>query len=117
MRLVGAESTKIVHQFSTGEGVSGITCMGWGSNVTNKTASSRKSNASWDEVLSSDAVISEDKIPLDLPRDLSIIDIERSLPKLSLLAAGGTSYVLNSAVPSAITDAHTGTMYSAPDPL
>jgi anaphase-promoting complex subunit 4 len=81
-----------VHQFNAGETEAGITCMGWGSNVTDKTSSTRKS-ASWDEVLAFDSVISEDKIPLDLPRDLSMIDIERSLPKLSLLPAGGTSYV------------------------
>jgi anaphase-promoting complex subunit 4 len=92
-----------VHQFFVGGSVSGITCMGWGSNVTDKTSSARKS-ASWDEVLAFDAVNSEDKTPLDLPRDLSMIDIERSLPKLSLLAAGGTSYVLTTLPPKVITD-------------
>jgi anaphase-promoting complex subunit 4 len=79
-----------VHQFNAGGIVCGITGMGWGSNVTDKTSSTRK-GASWDGVLASDSVISDENVPLDLPRDLSMIDIERSLPKLSLLPAGGTS--------------------------
>ncbi|CAG8955064.1 hypothetical protein HYFRA_00007078 [Hymenoscyphus fraxineus] len=91
VRLVGAESSKIVHQFSTGEGVSGITCMGWGSNLTSKTSSLKESSSSWSDLLDSDTLVSETKSVLDLPRDLSMIDIERSLPKLSLLAAGGSS--------------------------
>ena len=55
--------------------------MGWGRNVTAKTSS----GSSWNEVLESGSD------PLDLPKDLAMIDIERSLPKLSILPAGGTS--------------------------
>ncbi|KAG9233604.1 anaphase-promoting complex, cyclosome, subunit 4-domain-containing protein [Amylocarpus encephaloides] len=91
VHLIGSESAKIVHQFSTGEAVSGITCMGWGSNATNKSSSSTKRNASWEEVLNSSGLQDDEKFSLDLPRDLSMIDIEISLPKLSLLAAGGSS--------------------------
>lgn len=65
--------------------------MGWGSNLTSKTSSLKKSGSTWGELLGSDTLASETKSPLDLPRDLSMIDIERSLPKLSLLAAGGSS--------------------------
>lgn len=64
--------------------------MGWGANFTGKT-SSLKDGSSWGDLLESDFRISETKSPLDLPRDLSMIDIERSLPKLSLLQAGGSS--------------------------
>lgn len=38
-------------------------------------------------------VESGDKKPLDLPRDLSLIDIEASMPKLGVLPAGATAYV------------------------
>lgn len=52
-----------------------------------------KSATSWETLLSSEAILSENKEYLDLPRDLAQIDIERSLPKLSVLATGGSSYV------------------------
>jgi anaphase-promoting complex subunit 4 len=93
VRLVGADSTKIVHQFSTGDKVTGITCMGWTSNFTRRKRNevdSKKGPGSWGDVLD-EGSISEDKAPLDLPRDLALIDIETSLPKLSVLAGGGTS--------------------------
>ena len=94
MRLVGAESSKIVHQFNTGDEVSGVTCMGWAANFTRKTLSyesSLKSPESWESFLAEDRILSDDAPSLDLPRDLSLIDIETSLPKLSVLAAGGSS--------------------------
>lgn len=93
MRLVGAESTKVVHQFNTGDG-SGITCIGWASNLTRKVAESvkiQKRHTTWDDLLSGDSVKFEAREALNLPRDLSQIDIETSLPKLSILASGGTS--------------------------
>lgn len=91
VRLIGAESSKIVHQFSTSEQGSGITCMGWGSTLTGKSSKSEKSDATWEELLGGEEVRPGNKVPLDLPRDLALIDIERSLPKLSVLAAGGAS--------------------------
>lgn len=92
VRLIGAESSKIVHQFSTGDNVNGVTCMGWGSNLTGKSSKSeRKGDATWEELLGDEEVLAGNKVPLDLPRDLALIDIERSLPKLSVLAAGGGS--------------------------
>jgi len=92
VRLVGAESSKIVHQFTTGDQVSGITCMGWSSNLMRKTAnavSSQERAESWEELLKQDAA--SNKSSLDLPQDLSLIDIETSLPKLSVLPSGGNS--------------------------
>ena len=94
VRLVGAESSKIVHHFTTGEMASGVTCVGWTTNITNKSARSQfagKDWASWGTFLTSDGILSDEKRPLDLPRDLSLIDIETSLPKLSVLAAAGSS--------------------------
>jgi anaphase-promoting complex subunit 4 len=94
VRLVSAESTKIVHQFSTSNENSGVTCMGWASNLTSRKCSEVDSNqgsGSWEDLLGEVSVFAKNKAPLDLPRDLSLIDIETSLPKLSVLAAGGNA--------------------------
>jgi anaphase-promoting complex subunit 4 len=94
VRLVGAESSKIVHQFTTGDQVSGVTCLGWETNVTTKSNSSLGTGhdiGSWGAFLAEDGIFSKENMPLDLPRDLSLIDIETSLPKLSVLAAAGSS--------------------------
>jgi anaphase-promoting complex subunit 4 len=99
VRLIGAESTKVVHQFTTGAGKSGISCVGWVSNSTKKhiaAANGPKASGSWGNLLADDVPTSEeplhgDGVPLNLPRDLSQIDIETSLPKLSVLASGGSS--------------------------
>jgi anaphase-promoting complex subunit 4 len=96
VRLVGAESSKIVHHFTTGEVVSGVTCLGWSTNLASKSGSSinaGQSAGSWGTFLTENEIFPDDKTPLDLPRDLSLIDIETSLPKLSVLAAAGSSYV------------------------
>jgi anaphase-promoting complex subunit 4 len=92
--MVGAESSKTVHQFSTGDEVSGITCVAWVSNSISKKhapAGPKKGPESWQNFLGEAIVLSGKTTPLDLPRDLSLIDIETSLPKLSVLAAGGSS--------------------------
>jgi anaphase-promoting complex subunit 4 len=94
VRLVSAESSKIVHQFTAGDNVSGVTCLGWATNLTRKSASSMSPDqdfSSWGTFLAEDGIFSDEKTPLDLPRDLSLIDIETSLPKLSVLAAAGSS--------------------------
>jgi anaphase-promoting complex subunit 4 len=94
VRLVSAESSKIVHQFTAADQVSGITCLGWATNLTSKSTSSRnagQASGSWGAFLTEDGILSDEKTSLDLPRDLSLIDIEISLPKLSVLAAAGSS--------------------------
>lgn len=90
---MGAESSKIVHQFSTGTSISGVTCMGWTSNVANKKSSSVKQTkiSAWQHHFSEGNYASKGKAALDLPRDLAMIDVEISLPKLSVLANGGSS--------------------------
>jgi anaphase-promoting complex subunit 4 len=93
VRLVGAESSKIVHQFSTGSSISGVTCMGWTSNLAKKKSSLKqeKNAQTWQGIFSKDGYYSKNKMALNLPRDLALIDIETSLPKLSVLAGGGNS--------------------------
>ena len=91
VRLISAESSKVVHQFATevqsGQ-VSGVTCMRWATNLMNKTSSLGKTLDSWEGLLE-DNPLSSDKTSLDLPRDLALIDIETALPKLSTLPSGG----------------------------
>ncbi|KAH7418296.1 anaphase-promoting complex, cyclosome, subunit 4-domain-containing protein [Cadophora sp. MPI-SDFR-AT-0126] len=93
VRLVSAESSKIVLQFSAGDNVGGVTCMSWAANTMHRSSSSssKKKVESWASFLATDGDLSDEKAPLDLPQDLSLIDIEISLPKLSVLAAVGNS--------------------------
>jgi anaphase-promoting complex subunit 4 len=68
--------------------------MGWASNLTSRKRNetgSKKGPGSWGDLLDEDSIFSKSKASLDLPRDLALIDIETSLPKLSVLAAGGSS--------------------------
>ncbi|KAL3419348.1 Anaphase-promoting complex subunit 4 [Phlyctema vagabunda] len=94
VRLVSAESSKTVHQFAAcDQDSAGITCMGWASNNTGRESNSGPAGKSkaWTDILTTDDSLFGEKKPLDLPQDLAHIDIESSLPKLSVLAAGGTS--------------------------
>jgi anaphase-promoting complex subunit 4 len=82
-----------VHQFSTGEHISGVTCMDWALSLTSrkrKSVSSKKGLESWEDLLGDESLVLDSKPVMDLPRDLTLIDIETSLPKLSVLT-GGTS--------------------------
>lgn len=93
MRLIGAESSKTVHQFSIGDNVSGITCLGWASSLTSRKTDSNNSKggpATWESLLAQERTGSKKNSALDLPRDLALIDIEVSLPKLSVLSADGS---------------------------
>lgn len=94
VRIFGPESNKTVHQFSTGDETSGITCMGWACTRTSRSSESPGSkNAleSLEDLLFDGNVLSKSKTALDLPRDLAQIDIERSLPRLSVIPTGSTS--------------------------
>jgi anaphase-promoting complex subunit 4 len=95
VRLVGAESSKTVHQIAIGpHGATGITCLGWVSNSTGKRNTEFgpiKDRSSWQNLFEETLDGTGDGDTLDLPRDLTLIDIESSLPKLSVLPAGSTS--------------------------
>lgn len=95
IRIIGVESNQIVHQFTSSERASGVTCMSWSSSLTNKTSSSinadRKGRA-WEGLLAVDDLgsLETDVKVLDLPRAISSVDVEISLPKLSALASAGS---------------------------
>ncbi|EPQ67390.1 Bgt-309 [Blumeria graminis f. sp. tritici] len=90
IQLISPEGGKIVHQFSTQDYSSEVTCIGWSSNFTAQSPSSVnivKSFEPW-KVLEDNEIL-DLQCRLDLPRDLSSIEIETSLPKLSVLPTGG----------------------------
>ncbi|CAD6442860.1 c06f7089-702f-465a-9a30-5ce32c70bb1d [Sclerotinia trifoliorum] len=97
VRLVGAESTKVVHHFSAtsdDQDFSGITCMSWSSNTIGRKVANKTSKLvpnTLKNIFANDSELSTGKGALDLPRDLALLDIEPSLPKLSVLPTGGTS--------------------------
>lgn len=95
VRLVGPESSKTVHQIATGpHGATGITCLGWISNSTGKRSTelgSVKDGSFWQKIFEETLNGAAAGDTLDLPRDLTLINIESSLPKLSVLPAGSTS--------------------------
>ncbi|OBT53580.1 hypothetical protein VE04_05467, partial [Pseudogymnoascus sp. 24MN13] len=94
VRLIGAESNKTVHQITVSEEEdTEVTCLAW----TTYSATSQ----SLGDILSEAGSLWKDATEgglkgksaqlLDLPRDLAAIDIESSLPKLSVLPSGGTT--------------------------
>lgn len=72
-------------------GATDVTCLGWGVNFTD-TAEARarveSSGLSLDEVLSHVFLGQTNEAFPDLPRDLALLNIEDTLPKLSVLSSG-----------------------------
>ena len=97
IRLISAFSGKTVHELPTLPQVLGpkTTCLGWAVNFTNSTATQRQLNDAGDDISLDDLLGLNVDIPTllkskaNLPRELTLIDIETSLPKLSTLPATG----------------------------
>lgn len=78
-----------------------ICCLGWGVNLTDcrgaaRTAKESQGRLTVEDMLSPETPLS--KLPYmkaDLPRELALLDIDRSLPKLSTLPSTGDEYVVN----------------------
>ncbi|KAK3168298.1 hypothetical protein OEA41_004745 [Lepraria neglecta] len=95
LTLTNAQTCKVVHQIDcSAYSKSPICCLGWGANFTDSNKVSQQINKLKGE-LSLDDVISHnpqtkaiDSVP-DLPLDLAFLDVEASLPKLSVLSSGG----------------------------
>lgn len=99
IRLLGAHNGKIAHDLPCGppqgrEDAS-ISCVAWGPHVTE----SKDTIESWlrppDDGKSVGSAPGKafPTISADLPRDLALLDVERSLPKLSVLPSTGDEYV------------------------
>ncbi|GJP95507.1 anaphase-promoting complex component Cut20/Apc4 [Aspergillus niger] len=103
IRVISAYSGKTVHHYPAyqSEGESSppvkVTCLGWGVNFTDTKAAKRHLHDAAGQV-SVDDLLSPDNHPskaaallkADLPRELALLDVESSLPKLSILPATGS---------------------------
>lgn len=97
VRLISAFSGKTVHELPTRPQLLGpkTTCLGWAVNFTNNTATQRQLNDAGDDISLDDLLGLNADIPTllkskaNLPRELTLIDMETSLPKLSTLPATG----------------------------
>jgi anaphase-promoting complex subunit 4 len=106
IRIISSYSGKTVHQYSTRQEqeessslnkVAKITCLGWGVNITDSKTADRRLQST-DGQISAEDLLAPDIHPskamslikADLPRELALLDIESSLPKLSTLPGTGS---------------------------
>lgn len=95
IRLISPHTGKIVHQLFSGVGPSPeVTFLDWCSNFTDgKSAKdrieNRADNLTLDDVLSKSRYAQKLECNIDLPRNLALLDVDGTLPKLSVLVAGG----------------------------
>ncbi len=104
MRLLDPESSKVAHQIFVLNDPSDadikITCLTWVTNSTRTAAINKKDDEGtqgvWKQILAEEHQWTEskkDKSTLGLPRELALLDIEPSLPKISTLTSGSTALV------------------------
>ncbi|KAL7627099.1 hypothetical protein AAE478_003875 [Parahypoxylon ruwenzoriense] len=94
VRLMGLETNKAVHQMVVGEaGKHQVTCIGWArNNIGRRLNSTPKGPATaWDDITPRDILPGGNKTAIDLPRELTFLEVETALPKLSPLPASGGS--------------------------
>ena len=95
VRIISAFSGKTVHQLAIGHTSSKVSCLDWAVNFTNSVATQQQlkevgQNVTLDDLLSLNADIPTLlKSKANLPKELTLIDVETSLPKLSTLPATG----------------------------
>lgn len=100
VRLLDPESNKVAHQILVSEGdgeAPEITCLAWATNST-VLADAKCADAGktvWQQMLAEEKLelaklLKKDEATLDLPRDIALLDVEPSLPKISTLPSGGT---------------------------
>ncbi|KZF19733.1 hypothetical protein L228DRAFT_271053 [Xylona heveae TC161] len=104
-RLISSDSGKVVHQLDfSAEGGSHVTCIGWGTNLTDLKAGmggeTKTNRHPLEEVLGEAAKRHMRDLESDLPRELALLDIESSLPKLSILPSAGKDEDIFSSRPS-----------------
>ncbi|KAI1261912.1 anaphase-promoting complex, cyclosome, subunit 4-domain-containing protein [Xylariaceae sp. FL1019] len=94
LRLMGLETSKAVHQMTIcDDGKSKITTISWAQNFAGeRTAStSEPSVKSWEHLASQGFAVNKKKPSADLPRELTFLEVETALPKISPLPASGGS--------------------------
>lgn len=94
-------SDKEVHTAPSPGTSNPISCIGWGTNVTDHRSALQKlrnsqETLSLEDLLSSETDLSQlADLKNDLPRELALLDIESSLPKLCTLPPTGDEYVVS----------------------
>lgn len=107
IRVISSYSGKVVHHYPARQQEDGrsegptkespkITCLGWGVNFTDYSFTQRQlkgisSHLSLEKLLSQETDPTKANVlKVDLPRELAMLDIESSLPKLSTLPGTGS---------------------------
>jgi anaphase-promoting complex subunit 4 len=105
VRVISSYSSKTVHHYLTSppdedetlKSKSKVTCIGWGVNFTDKKAAQghledSNGRVSIDDLLAPDTHPAKATVLLkaNLPRELALLDVESSLPKLSVLPGTGS---------------------------
>ncbi|KAI0480532.1 anaphase-promoting complex component Cut20/Apc4 [Xylariaceae sp. FL0804] len=97
VRLMGLETNKAVHQMAVCEpGKSKITCIGWARNKAGRrpdTEAMSSTTTAWEQLAAAHGLEAdgEKSAAVDLPRELTFLEIETALPKISPLPASGGS--------------------------
>ena len=102
LRLFNAYSGKAVHRLAGNfDSKSLVSCLGWGVNFTDSKTTRLQLHESsgtlcLDDLLThSHPAASLEHLKANLPRELALLDIESSLPKLSTLPSTGDEYDLH----------------------
>ncbi|OLN81792.1 Anaphase-promoting complex subunit 4 [Colletotrichum chlorophyti] len=90
VRLMGLENNKAAHHIRVcGDATAppNITHIGWSRNVVGSTLPRRKdaSSSSWQKLMSEGLELPGRPAPLDLPRELTFLEVDSALPKISPL--------------------------------
>ena len=92
MRLISPENSKIIHEiYASQEQEHQVTFLAWAINFTNDVVSKNHNGAphrDLDDILNQTVQTHAPEALPDLPKILALLDIEGSLPKLSLLPSG-----------------------------
>jgi anaphase-promoting complex subunit 4 len=94
LRLVGYENAKAAHQiFVFEKEQSKFAYIAWSRNRIAKRgrSESSKASASWAQLLDEDTASHDKEGVLDLPTELTFIEVDTALPKLSPLPVSGGS--------------------------
>lgn len=105
IRLINTDSSKIIHQIDVGPGGSAktvtwgrlaqhqdVTCLGWGVNFTDSAQAKARvdtTGSTLEELLGRASLDSTEESFSDLPRELALLDVETTVPKLSTLPSAG----------------------------
>ncbi len=89
---MGLESSKAVHQMPVCDpATSKITCIGWARNNAGRRSNiqDNPSIPAWEDLVSRGLESGDLKAMSDLPRDLTFLEVETALPKISPLPVSG----------------------------